>query len=33
MTSKVRIGARVEPVFSREKKGTLKDILYFRIID
>lgn len=31
--SKVKIGARVEPVFSEEKKGTLKDILYFRIID
>lgn len=31
--SKVRIGARVEPVFSEERKGTIKDILYFRIID
>ena len=31
--SKVKIGARVEPVFSEEKKGTIKDILYFRIID
>lgn len=30
---KVRIGARVEPVFAAERKGTLKDILYFRIID
>lgn len=30
--SKVKIGARVEPVFSDERKGTLKDILYFRII-
>ncbi|MBF0224193.1 MAG: Zn-ribbon domain-containing OB-fold protein [Desulfobacterales bacterium] len=31
--SKVKIGARVEPVFSEEKKGTIKDILYFKIID
>lgn len=31
--SKVKIGARVEPVFSEERKGTLKDILYFRVID
>ncbi|MEJ5362465.1 MAG: Zn-ribbon domain-containing OB-fold protein [Spirochaetota bacterium] len=31
--SKVKIGARVEPVFSDEKKGTIKDILYFRVID
>ncbi len=31
--SKVKIGARVEPVFSEEKKGTIKDILYFRVID
>lgn len=31
--SKVKIGARVEPVFSEERKGTLKDILCFRVID
>jgi uncharacterized OB-fold protein len=31
--SKIKIGARVEPVFSEEKKGTIKDILYFRVID
>ncbi len=30
---KVKVGARVEPVFSEERKGTIKDILYFRIID
>jgi uncharacterized OB-fold protein len=31
--SKVRIGARVEPVFADERKGTIKDILSFRIIE
>ena len=31
--AKVKIGARVEPVFSEERKGTIKDILYFRITD
>lgn len=31
--SKVKIGARVEPVFSEERKGTIKDILYFRVVD
>lgn len=31
--SKVRIGARVEPVFSEERKGNIKDILYFRVVD
>ena len=31
--SKVKIGARVEPVFSDAPKGTIKDILYFKIID
>ncbi len=31
--SKVRIGARVEPVFAKRRKGTIKDILCFRIID
>ncbi|MBC2710294.1 MAG: OB-fold domain-containing protein [Desulfosarcina sp.] len=31
--SKVKIGARVEPVFADERKGTIKDIRYFRIID
>lgn len=30
---KIKIGARVEPVFAEEKKGTIKDILYFRVID
>ncbi len=30
---KVRIGARVEPVFSEERKGTIKDILYFKIVE
>ncbi len=31
--SRVRIGARVEPVFADEPKGTIKDIRFFRIID
>jgi hypothetical protein len=30
---KVKIGARVEPVFAPEKKGTIKDILYFKVVD
>ncbi len=30
---KVKVGARVEPVFSEERKGTIKDILYFRVVD
>lgn len=31
--SKIKIGARVEPVFAETRKGTIKDIQYFRIID
>jgi uncharacterized OB-fold protein len=31
--SKIKIGARVEPVFAREMKGTIRDIEYFRIVD
>ena len=31
--AKIRIGARVEPVFSDDPKGTIKDILYFRVVD
>ncbi len=30
---KVKIGARVEPVFAKERKGTIRDIEYFRVID
>jgi uncharacterized protein len=30
---KVRIGARVEPVFAPERKGTIRDIQYFRVIE
>ncbi|TAL39705.1 MAG: Zn-ribbon domain-containing OB-fold protein [Spirochaetes bacterium] len=30
---KVKIGARVEPVFAAERKGTIKDIQYFRVVD
>jgi uncharacterized protein len=31
--SKVRIGARVEPVFKEVRKGSIRDIEYFKIID
>ncbi|UCD85687.1 MAG: Zn-ribbon domain-containing OB-fold protein [Deltaproteobacteria bacterium] len=31
--SKVRVGARVEPVFAEERIGNLKDIKHFRVID
>jgi uncharacterized OB-fold protein len=31
--SKVQIGARVEALFAEERKGTIKDIRSFRIID
>jgi len=31
--SKVKIGARVEPVFSEERKGTIRDIQFFRVVD
>lgn len=29
---RIKVGARVEPVFSEERKGTIKDILHFRVI-
>lgn len=31
--TKIKIGARVEAVFSPERKGTIKDIAYFRVTD
>ena len=31
--SRIRIGARVQPVFADIRKGTIKDINHFRIID
>ncbi len=31
--TKVKIGARVEPVLKSVRKGTIRDIEYFRIID
>jgi len=31
--SKVKIGARVEPVFAESRKGSIRDIEYFRVID
>jgi len=30
---KIKIGARVEPVFSENRKGTIRDIQFFRVID
>ena len=30
---KIRIGARVEPVFSGDRKGSIRDIEYFKVID
>jgi len=30
---KIKIGARVEPIFSKERKGSIRDIEYFRVID
>jgi uncharacterized OB-fold protein len=30
---KVKIGARVEAVFSKEAKGSIRDIEYFRVVD
>lgn len=31
--SRIKIGARVEPVFAEKRRGTIKDISNFRIID
>jgi uncharacterized protein len=31
--SKVKVGARVEPVFSENRKGSIRDIQYFKVID
>lgn len=30
---KIKVGARVEAVFAEERKGTIRDILYFRVTD
>ena len=30
---KIKVGARVEPVFSKERKGSIRDIEYFKVID
>lgn len=30
---KIRIGARVEPVFSQDRKGSIRDIEYFKVIE
>ena len=31
--SKIKIGARVEPVFSENRKGSMRDIEYFKVVD
>lgn len=31
--AKVKIGARVEPVFAQERTGSIRDIQHFRVID
>ena len=31
--SKIRIGARVELVWAKERKGSIRDIEYFRVVD
>ncbi len=30
---RIRIGARVEPVFAKERKGSIRDIEYFRVVE
>ena len=30
--SKLKIGARVEPVFAKQRKGTIRDVQYFQIV-
>jgi uncharacterized protein len=30
---KIKVGARVEPVFSKERKGSIRDIEFFKVID
>ena len=31
--SKIKVGARVEPIWASETKGTIRDIEFFRVID
>ena len=31
--TKIKIGARVEPVFVKDRKGSIRDIEYFKVID
>ncbi|MDD3250792.1 MAG: Zn-ribbon domain-containing OB-fold protein [Smithellaceae bacterium] len=31
--SKIRVGARVEPVWAKHRKGSIRDIEYFQVID
>jgi hypothetical protein len=31
--TKIKVGARVEPLFSKERKGSIRDIEYFKVID
>lgn len=30
---KIKIGARVEPVFAENRKGTIRDVEYFRVVE
>lgn len=31
--TKIKVGARVEPVFAKDRKGSIRDIEYFKVID
>jgi uncharacterized protein len=31
--TKIKVGARVEPVFAKNRKGSIRDIEYFKVID
>ncbi|MDD4242551.1 MAG: Zn-ribbon domain-containing OB-fold protein [Smithellaceae bacterium] len=31
--AKIRVGARVEPVWAKHRKGSIRDIEYFKVID
>ena len=31
--TKIKVGARVEPVFVKDRKGSIRDIEYFKVID
>ncbi len=31
--TKIKVGARVEPVFAKDRKGSIRDIEYFKVVD